>query len=114
MVMTRKAAVKRGKERKMYLKQWPTMGKPLALSSRPNDSRETFSCLLQALILDARKFSSDLPNLYDPITQVDFVNLLLKMSSLTSPSAPSAPVVGIGSFLSCLKGVHCNFLDLSL
>jgi hypothetical protein len=109
---TRKAAFKRGKERKKYLKDWLAFEKPLALPSGRNN-RECFQALLQAVVSDTSNISSGLPRQHDPITQMDFVDLLLKMSSPTSPSGPSAPVVRNGSFLPCLKEAHRNLIELS-
>ncbi|KAN0128061.1 hypothetical protein V8E53_014098, partial [Lactarius tabidus] len=106
---TRKAAVKHGKHRKNSLKHWLALDMPLAYGQ--NDSNETYQALVQAVVSDASNITNGLPNMdQNSMAPMEFVNLILKMSS---PSSPSAPVLGNGSFLPIIKEAHRSLLDLA-
>lgn len=105
-------AKEHGKERKIFLKKWLKLDRPLCYSE--NDSDETYQTLLQAVVCDREATSSGLPHLKaNAMTLTQFANLLIEMSSPVSPTAPTAPVLATGSFLPILKDVHRNVLDLS-
>jgi hypothetical protein len=108
----RKAAVRHGKDRKKSLKHWLSLETPLAYGQ--NDSKETYQALLQAVVSNADNLVNGLPGLQpNSMAPMEFVNLLLGMSSPSSAAALSAPVMANGLFLPTLKDAHRSLLDLA-
>jgi hypothetical protein len=100
------------KERESFLKKWLKLDRPLSYGQ--NYHTETYQSLVQAVVSYHRDISAGLPNLEEhAMSPTTFVELLLKMSSSTSPSSIRAPIMANGSFLLILREAHSCLLVLS-
>jgi hypothetical protein len=103
---------KRGKDREKYLKEWLKSEQPLKYGH--GGGGETFQALLQAVVPAEMDIAYGLPNITDhSMTRSRLVDLLIAMSTPSSPSRPSAPVMKDGTFLPVLKEAHRILLVLS-
>jgi hypothetical protein len=105
--------IARGEARDAHLKQWLAMDVPLSYGLRGETG--AFQTLLHAVVSEEKEIAAGLPNAEENgmMSPTDFVNCLLNMSSPSSPSPLSAPVLRDGSFLPILKEAHRSLLSLS-
>ena len=101
-----------GKTREANLKKWLKMERPLTYGQR--DEGETYSALLLAVVSKKEDLSKGLPNRGKvPMSKATFVDILLNMSTPSSPAPISAPVLKNGSFHPILLEVHHRLCSLS-
>ncbi|KAH9022649.1 hypothetical protein EDB85DRAFT_1895171 [Lactarius pseudohatsudake] len=102
-----------GKKRERFLKKWLCLERPLSYGQ--NDICETYESLIQAVVSDPRDIANGLPNWEaHGMTRSNFVALLLKMASPSSPRTQvQAPILLNGSFLPILKEAHRCLIVLS-
>jgi hypothetical protein len=107
-----KEASQFGKKRLASLKSWLASERPLAYGH--DNSQPTYNLLLQAVSPSPHDLILGLPNFQaHAMTPSRFADLLIKMSSPSTRSRPSAPVLSNGSFLPLLKLTHKHLITLS-
>ena len=105
--------VEYGDMREKYLKEWLKVAMPLSYGSR-DDEGKTYKALVRAVVSQKKDIRHGLPNRGEAsMSKKAFVDLLVTMSSPSSPATVSSPVLKDGSFLPILKEVHSHLLSLS-
>ena len=105
--------VEYGDMREKYLKEWLKVAMPLSYGSR-DDEGKTYKALVRAVVSQKKDIRHGLPNRGEAsMSKKAFVDLLIAMSSPSSPATVTSPVLKDGSFLPILKEVHSHLLSLS-